>query len=289
MRRPLLGSENKDVAVTLVELARVFNDGGRDDEAEPAIRESLAIRLKVFGEEHQETATSKSELGRLLMRRGDLADAEPLLRENVVTTVHVLGADHPNSAAAKSTLGLLLLAKGDLRGGEALLRESLALNRRIFGTRGLEYAQALNSLAIAEEWQGHLGPAQSLFEEALQIAQPQLGGTHTRVQTYLVNLARVRIARGDGAATASPLRDVLTARETLYPPGNWRVAQAQSLLAAALMAQKRYADAEPLMVAADGGLRSVGGIEGRERAANRARLAIVRQTLRRPEQAGGSR
>ena len=99
----------------------------------------------------------------------------------------------------------------------------------------------------------------------------------------------MRIARGDGAATASPLRDVLTARETLYPPGNWRVAQAQSLLAAALMAQKRYADAEPLMVAADGGLRSVGGIEGRERAANRARLAIVRQTLRRPEQAGGSR
>jgi hypothetical protein len=37
----------------------------------------------------------------------------------------------------------------------------------------------------------------------------------------------------------------------------------------------RYAEAEPLMIAADAGLKPVGGIEGRD--ANRARLAILQR------------
>ena len=278
MRRQVLGPEDKDVAVTLIELARVLTDSGRADEAEPAIRESLAIRRKVFGEEHRETATSKSELGRLLMQRGDLAGADPFLRQNVATTVHMLGPDHPNSAAAKGTLAQLLLLEGDTAGGEALLRESADVYRRVFGPNGLEYAQSLNSLAVAEEWRGRLADAQTLLEESLRVAEPQLGRDHPRVLGVAVNLARVRIARGDGAATESSLRAALSAREKLYPPGDWRIAQTQSLLGAALAAQKRYAEAEPLMIAADRALKPVPGIQERERDANRARLAILHQS-----------
>ena len=279
-RRRLLGPENKDVAVTLVELARVLNDTGRADEAEPLIRESLAIRRKVYGDEHNETAVSKAELGRLLMRRGDLAAAEPLLRENVATTVHVLGADHPNSAAAQSTLAQLLMVQGDLSAAETLMRESVDVNRRVFGPEGVEYAQALNTLGIVLEWRGRLADARARYEEALRIARPRLGERHPRVQAYALNLARVRLARGDSAGIESALRDVLGARERQYRPGDWRIAEAQSLLGAALMSRHRYAEAEPLMTAADAALEPVPGVQARERAANRARLAVVRQRLR---------
>ena len=104
-----------------------------------------------------------------------------------------------------------------------------------------------------------------------------------------MNLARVRIARGDGAATESALRDVLNAREKLYPAGDWRIAQAQSLVGAALMAQKRYVEAESLMAAADTGLKAIPGIQDRERVANHERLANVSQTLRRSQTISGSR
>jgi len=289
LRRRLLGTEDKDVAITLVELARVLVDSGRSDEAEPYLRESLAIRRKVFGEEHRETATSKSDLGRLLLRRGDLAAAEPFLRENVATTVHVLGADHPNSAAANSSLALLLMTKGDAAAGEALLREAGAVNRRVFGAQGLEYAQTLTSLGMAVEWQGRIAEAQALFEESLRIARGTLDEVHPRVQGYIVNLARVRIARGEGVAMDSSLRAVLTARTRLYPSGDWRIAQAQSLLGAAWMAQARYAEAEPLMVAAASGLKPIAGVEERERLANRARLVALYQTLGRPHEADAYR
>jgi serine/threonine protein kinase len=285
MRRRLLGPEDKDVAVTLVELARVLVDRGRSDEAEPHIREALAIRRNVFGEEHRETATSKSELGLLLLRRGDLAGAEPLLRQNVATTENILGADHPNTAAAKGSLASVLLAGGDAVAAEALLREAAAVNRRVFGDQHPGYAQTLNSLAAAVELQGRLEEAQGMLEECLRIAGPRLGAGHPRVLGYSINLARVRVARGEGAAAEALLRGALKGREQLYPPGDWRIAQAQSLLGAALLAQKRYAEAEPLMLAAAGTLAPVPGPQARERLANRARLAALYRASGRPKQA----
>jgi tetratricopeptide (TPR) repeat protein len=289
LRRRLLGNDDKDVAVTLIELARVLNAVGRPDEAEPYIRESLAIRRTVLGEQHRETSVSKSELGRQLMRRGDLAAAEPLLRDALAIDMKSLGRDHPNTASSQGNLALLLMYMGDLAAAESLLRGSLATKERVFGAQGLEYAVTLNSVALAAEWQGRLADAQAMFEERLRIARPQVGDGHPRVLEYTLHLARVRIARGDGAATESALRHVLAAREKLYPAGDWRNAQAQSLLGAALMAQKRYAEAEPLMVAADRELDPIPGIQERERRDNRARLVTLYQASGRPERAAAYR
>jgi eukaryotic-like serine/threonine-protein kinase len=285
LRRRLLGSDDKAVAVTLVELARALDDSGRPGEAEPYAREALAIRRKIFGEEHRETATSKSDLGRLLMRRGDLAGAEPLLRENVATTERLLGADHPNTAAAKSSLALLLMTKGDAANAETLLRTAVDVKRRVFGATHPEVALTLNSLALTVEVQGRLEEAQALFEDCARIARPHLGEAHPRLLGYEINIARVRIARGDAPSTEPSLRRILSARGQSYPPGDWRIAQAQSLLGAALMAQGRYDEAEPLMLAAAGVLKPIAGSEDRERAANNARLAALYQAWGRPAEA----
>ena len=61
----------------------------------------------------------------------------------------------------------------------------------------------------------------------------------------------------------------------MLAPGDWRIAQVQSLLGASLMAQQRYSEAEPLMLAADGVLEAIGGAQRRERIANRRRLVAL--------------
>ena len=288
-RRRLLGNEDKDVAVTLVELSRVLRDRGRGRESEAPSREALAIRRKIFGDEHRETATSKNDLGLLLLDRGDLAGAEPLLRENVATTQRVLGKDHPNSGAAQSNLALLLIAKGDAAGAETLLRESLAVDGRVFGETHTEYGISLADLANAVEVRGRLEEAESLLEQAVGIVRPLLGEQHPRVAGMMLNLARVQIARGKGAATEPVLRHVLALRQQRLEEGDWRIAQARSLLGASLMAQARYTEAEPLMVAAAAGLKPLPGPQDRERLANRARLATLYEKLGRPQQAAAFR
>ena len=275
IRRRLLGNMDKDVAVTLVEVARVLKDRGRVDESEAPIRESLAIRTAVLGEGHRETAVSQNELALLLWDRGDLAGAEPLFRQNVATNDKVLGADHPNTGVAKANLGRLLVAKGDAAAGEALIREGVRVRKRTFGEQHVEYALGLPTLAGALEAQGKLAEAEALLQDALRIAGPQLGEDHPRIVNVVVDLARVQVARGRAAGTEAPLRRALQVREQLYVAGDWRIAQAQSLLGAALLAQRRYGDAEPLLLAADKSLKPVPGRQGWDRDANRARLASL--------------
>jgi serine/threonine protein kinase len=275
VRRRLLGSYDKDVAVTLVELARTMKDLGRAAESEAPTREALEIRKKVFGEEHRQTAVSKNELARLWWERGDLAGAEALYRDALATNERVLGHDHPNTGANKASLATLLNAKGDSLAAEKLFRESLEVERRVFGASHFEYATTVNNLALVVEAQGRIGEARAMFDEALRTASSQLGDDHPRVITITLNLARTDIALGRGAATETALRRVLEVRQRILPAGDWRIAQTQSLLGAALMAQSRDADAEPLMRAADAVLKPIPGVQGREREANRARLAML--------------
>lgn len=280
LRRKLFGNDNKDVAVTLVELARVLRDRGRVAEAEAPIREALAIRTKIFGDEHRETATSKNELGQFLLERGDLAGAEPMLRQNAATSERVLGADHPNAGASKANLAGLLVAKGEYGEAEALMREALRNRRVAFGEHHVEYAVALANLAGTLDAAGKNADVLPMLERALNIAMPQLGLEHPRVVPIVIELGRAQIANGQATAAESGLRQALAVRQRLLAPGDWRVGYVQSLLGAALFAQKRYAEAKPLMIAADQVLKAVPGRQARERDANRVRLAALQRVQR---------
>jgi serine/threonine protein kinase/Tfp pilus assembly protein PilF len=275
MRRHLLGSVDKDVAVTLVELARVLRDRGLDAKAEPLAREALAIRRQVFGEVHRETATSLNELALLLFGRGDLDGAEPLFRENLATNIKVLGPDHPSVAVSMGNVALVLDAKGDAAGAEKLYREDLEIVRKSLGESHPTYAQALNNLATAVMHQGRLEEAQLLFERAVATVRPIFRPDHPRLAVYVVNLARVQVARNQAVEAEPALRQVLEVRQRLYPAGDWRIAQVQSLLGASLTKQARYADAEALLLEAAKALKPVPGPQGREQRDNAARLEAL--------------
>jgi serine/threonine-protein kinase len=282
MRRRLLGSMDKDVAVTLVELGRALRDQGKDDVAEAPIREALKIRLAVFGDEHRETATSKAELALWLFDRGEVGQAVQLQRENVATSERVLGASHANVAVAKRNLGQMLLAQDDTAGAELLLRESLDATRKALGERHTQFAAALNVLSSVAEAQGRLVEARGLLERALAIAGETSAADSPRVLGITTNLCRVRIALGEARQTEPALRQVLAARQASLSPRDWRIGQSQSLLASSLFSQKRYAEAEPLMRAADALLPDRAGVRAREKRANMDRLTQLRAVRQDP-------
>jgi Flp pilus assembly protein TadD len=266
MRRHLLGSVDKDVAVTLVELSRVLRDRGLDTKAEPLLREALAIRRKVFGEAHRETATSLNDLALLLFGRGDLDRAEPLFRESLAINLKTLGPDHPSVAVSMGNVGLVLDAKGDAAAAEKLYRDDLAIVRK---------SQALNNLAIAVMHQDRLDEAQTLLEQTVAIVRPLFRPDHPRLAVYLVNLSRVQIVRGQAVQAEPTLRHVLDVRQRLYPEGDWRIAQARSLLGASLTKQGHYADAEVLLLEAAKALKPGPGPQGREARDNSSRLEAL--------------
>jgi len=120
-----------------------------------------------------------------------------------------------------------------------------------------------------------------LIEEALRVARPVLGVAHPRLLVYMANHARLQIMRREPRRAEPTLRYVLDRRERLYPPQDWHIAQVRSLLGASLLAQRRFAEAEPLLLAAAPSLKPMPGPQGREATDNSVRLALLYSAWRR--------
>jgi serine/threonine protein kinase/tetratricopeptide (TPR) repeat protein len=260
MRRRLLGNDHADVAVTLSELGRVYQDLGLNQRAEPLQREALRIRRTVLGEDHRETAVSLSDLASVLRLNGDLAEAEALLTRCLEMNRKTRGEIHPNTSATLHDLALIAEARNDLAGAEAMLRRALDIARKTLGEKHPVVATTLNSLAHVLVAQGRVDEAATALQESLAIARPALGGNHQLVAIYAMNLAVVQLTRNDAVAAEALIKEALPirarapglvpSRRRTVSDDDWSVAAAKALLGSSLVAQRRYADAEVVLLEA---------------------------------------
>ena len=260
MRRRLLGYDHADVAVTLSELGRVYQDLGLNQRAEPLQREALRIRRTVLGEDHRETAVSLSDLASVLRLNGDLAGAEALLTRCLEMNRKTRGEIHPNTSSTLHDLALIAAARRDDAGAEAMLRRALDIARRTLGEKHPVVATTLNSLSHVLASQRRYEEAAAALQEALAIARPALGNGHQLVAIYATNLALVQLVRHQAVAAEALLREALPirarapglvpSRRRTISEDDWSVATTKALLGNSLVAQRRYADAEAVLLGA---------------------------------------
>src|SRR5690606_34949883 len=127
-RRRLLG-RHPDLALTLLELARIADrrgDGGRADEL---FAEALSIQRETLGDAHADVASTLDAFGLSLWNRGEVDAAEPLLRESVAVHRATRG-DHTLTAVAMNNLALVLMDRSDYGSAEAMLRDALDMEAR---------------------------------------------------------------------------------------------------------------------------------------------------------------
>src|SRR5688500_6872933 len=77
IREKALGAEHPAVAVSLFNLASLYNSKGVYARAEPLYQRALAINEKAFGAEHPDVALLLNNLASLYDAKGDYARAEP--------------------------------------------------------------------------------------------------------------------------------------------------------------------------------------------------------------------
>jgi serine/threonine protein kinase/tetratricopeptide (TPR) repeat protein len=258
MRRKLLGSAHEDVAITLVELGRVYQDQGVIDRAEVLDREALEIRKAALGEDHRETAVSQSDLAAVLRLKGDLAPAESLLQQCLETNRRTRGDDHPNTAVTLHDLALIASAKGDNTGAESLLRHVLVTQRRKLGEHHPVVAATLNSLSRVLARQGRFVEAAAPMQQAVDLARAAHGDSHQLVAIYTLNLAAIELGRQrpadaerlaiDGLRLRSRAPSVVPTRRRTVVDDDWSVGAAKSLMGAALTAQRRFDEAEAVLI-----------------------------------------
>ena len=177
-------------------LAALYYAQGRNEEAEPLLREALQLQREALGPRHPSTLTSMAILANLYHAQGRDGEAEPLLREALQLQRETLGPGHPITLTIMGSLAVLYQAQGRYGEAEPLYREALQLQRETLGPRHPSTLASMSGLASLYQKQGRYDEAEPLHREALKGIQAALGPAHPDTVAMQLNGALNLIALG---------------------------------------------------------------------------------------------
>ena len=82
-----------------LDLARLWHEQGRLEDAEAEDRAVMTARLRILGEDHPRTLRSRHDLASVLSQQGRREQAEAEYRAVLHAQCRVLGEDHPDTLA----------------------------------------------------------------------------------------------------------------------------------------------------------------------------------------------
>ena len=218
IRERVLGSDHPDVAMSLSNLAALYDHQGRYPEAEPLFNRALSIHEKVLGPDHLDVALVLNNLAALYDSQGRYPEGEPLYERSLDIRERALGPHHPSVATSLNNLASLYSHQFRYAEAERLLERSLAIREQALGPDDPDVARSLNSLAAVYNHQGRYAEAEPLLERSLDIRERALGPIHPDVARSLNNLASLYESQSR-YAEAKPLleRSLDICEKTLGP------------------------------------------------------------------------
>ena len=241
------GEEDPETLVTMNNLALLYQTEGKLEQSEPLLSRALRIRRRVSGDEHPETLTLMNNLASQFYRRGRYDEAGRLFTEVLEIRRRVLGRDHPNTLIAMNNLAVAYRAGGNYSKAEPIFVDVLEIRRRVLGEEHPDTLRSASALAGVHELAGRHADAETLLAKVLDARRRVVGAEHPDTLSTMSALGRVRLPQEKYAEATTILQDALKGYERAIPQ-RWERYYCQVLLGAGLAGERRYADAEPLLV-----------------------------------------
>ena len=249
IERRVLGPEHPDTLYCMNNLANVYRAEDKNAQAEPLYRQTLEIRRRVLGSEHPDTLISMNNLANVYWSQGNYAQAEALYSEAMEIQRRVLGPEHPDTLLSMGNLADTYAEEGKYAQAEPLFAQTLEISRRVLGPEHTRTLGFLSDLASLNLRQGKYAVAET--DAAQVLAGRQRAGASedpADIQSAAAGLALVYVSEGKFAEGERLARQTLDFEEK-NQPDSWERFRAESLLGASLAGHKKYAEAEPLLLA----------------------------------------
>ncbi|MBL8824627.1 MAG: tetratricopeptide repeat protein [Planctomycetia bacterium] len=253
-----LGPDHPDTLVSMNNLANGYYAAGKRDLALPLLEETLKLRKAKLGPDHPDTLSSINNLAVAYQDAGKRDLAIPLLEETLKLMKARLGPDHPDTLVSMNNLANGYMAQRKLDQAIPLFKETLQLMKAKLGAEHPSTLNCMYNLSAAYQDAGKLDLALLLRREMVTISRkvypknsPQLGG-------HLASLGLILLEAKSFTEAEPLLRECLTIRENSQPDA-WRTFYTQSMLGGALLGQKKYTEAEQLL------LKGYEGMKAREK------------------------
>jgi tetratricopeptide (TPR) repeat protein len=226
---------------------------GQFEDAEELSAKTVEAARSMFGADQYISLTALLDRGALLTWNGNLHEAEGLLTQALARIRRGLGDQHWMVSSSKVGLADAHHAQGRLEEAKLLYAEARAGIRRIFGQDFHGNLYVLNPLAELYLDEGQSEEAESALVEA-QRASSASGHEGYIIADTDTALARLRLMQRKPAAAETAARRALAIRDARHPD-HWTRFDALSLIGGALAGQKKFAEAEPLLIQGYVGLK----------------------------------
>ncbi|MBV8812416.1 MAG: serine/threonine protein kinase [Acidobacteriaceae bacterium] len=247
MQRRVLGPEHIDTLESMNALGALYVYEGKYAQAEPLFTKVLEVRRRVLGESHTDTLNSTDSLAFLYDSEGKYAQAEPLYAKNLESYRSVMGTEHPMTLGAMTALGTLYVQEGKYQQAEPLLTQALDGARRVLGEEHPFTLESMRWLAQLYQEQGKYPKAETLFTKILEVRRRVLGAEDPDTLWSMDKLAFIYVKEA-GYLQAEQLARASLNGYVKVAPNDWNRYKCEGLLGAGLAGQKRYAEAEPLLL-----------------------------------------
>ncbi len=237
--RTLHPEDSPDLALRINNLGALLLDQADYAGAEARFREALAMRERMGQAGGPEVATNLANLGTALMLSGEWHESEAVYQRRLKLRQRTASGEPAQMAAAWRSLAALEHARGDFDAALPYAERALRLRAEAFGEDHTAVASVHDLLAQIYLGLGNFDSAEDSYLRALDTRRRRLGSDHPSVawsELHYGHLllrmkelpsARVLIERG---------YSILSQHE---PPGHWRLARADTLLAGLFAARER--------------------------------------------------
>jgi eukaryotic-like serine/threonine-protein kinase len=241
-----LGPDDPLTLVSMGNLAHAYGAASRLADALPIHEETLKRLEAKFGPDHMHTLTELNNLANVYRSAGRNAQALPLFEQTLERLRRTVGPSHPYTLLSMINLALAYGDAGRLADAIPLHEEAMKLSETQLGPDHTDTLFSRDALAMAYEQARRFAEAVPLRQETLKRRRAKLGPDDPGTLASMNNLARVYL---DVKPTeAEPLLRQSLAIHNQKTPDDWSTFETRSLLGASLLGQKKYAEAESLLI-----------------------------------------
>ncbi len=316
----VLGEEHALTARARSYLAQVLLTKGDIDNTEPLVRQALATQRVLYPEGHRDLCRTLFVSGAVLSWKGILAESEKMLREARQCCEQFIGRQSYEMTEVLDALALVVAARGDLAAAEALYQRSLTISRELprgeglapftFMSRGMSYMNRGDNEAALRDFEKACTIARAWGKDSYPVgmALAMMGWIHFVRGEYAQTIELDRQAEPILRTTMGPDGDSFVAtlityssalarsgqlaegehysREALeLSKSKMRRAQAKGALGECLGMQKKYVEAEPLLIESYYELKTLAGPSHSRTELARERLIALYESSGQPGKA----
>jgi eukaryotic-like serine/threonine-protein kinase len=277
--------DRREEATAIENRGRLLYQLGKIPESLVQFKKSLALAKQFYAEDDSAIAPTYVNLAVGSGDAGDVAAADSFSLLAISSAKRAHGESHPVYASALSVRGGLLEFSNRMEDATVAYRAALDAQRRIVGAKHQAYATTAANFADhymrRERWRD----AATLSREILALRGTSLDDTSYPVHAALGHLGRALAHLDSAKAGETFVREMKVLRSRALPAGHWLIASVDGMIGEVLTLDRRYAEAETLLLGAEAQIREKRGASSTAVADQRKRLVALYTRWGKPAEA----